>query len=364
MVQMTESIPPPDLSAGDFADSLSTGVVLVSRAGLTVRYLNAAAEELLGVSRRRVAGQALASIADFGADWNRRLDRAADRDTALTARELNLTVPATGQRRLVDAAVGPARAGDGTELLVIEVSAVDRHRRIAREESLRAQEQANRTLLRGLAHEIRNPLAGLRGAAQLLQRELGASDLADHTGVIVREADRLRALVERLIGPARPLNRTSLNIHEVTERVAALLRAEAGSGVTVDTRYDPSIPPLEADSDRLIQAVLNLGRNALQAVGPDGRVTLRTSTRRQFTIGATLYRLVACVDIVDDGPGIPAELTETLFQPMVSGRPEGSGLGLTIAQSLVGQHGGLVECDSEPGETTFRVLLPIDRPGG
>ncbi len=344
-------------SPGVITELLATAVVIVARPGLEIRYVNAAAEELLGVSRRRIQRLPLADVLPLDEDWTRRIATAGERAEGFTGREIAVGIGA--ERRFVDIVANPSRQDDGEEVLVIELTAIDRHRRIAREEALRAQERANRLLLRGLAHEIRNPLAGLRGAAQLLEREIEAAHLRDHTRVIVHEADRLQALVERMIGPARPLQRTELNIHEVTERVASLLMAEAKAGVVIDTRYDPSIPTLAADQDRLIQALLNLGRNALQAVGEEGRVTLATRTLRQFTIGAVRHRLVAAVEVIDTGPGIADDAVESLFQPMVSGRADGSGLGLTIAQKLISQHGGLVECDSEPGNTVFRVVLPL-----
>lgn len=339
------------------AELLSTAVLIVARPGLAIRYVNAAAEELLGVSRRRILGLPLSAVIALDADWTERLATAGEQGEGFTGREIAVGIGTT--RKFVDIVANPARQDDAEEVLVIELTAIDRHRRIAREEALRAQERSNRLLLRGLAHEIRNPLAGLRGAAQLLEREIDAAHLREHTRVIVHEADRLRALVERMMGPAQPLQRCDLNIHEVTERVAALLQAEAGSGVTITTQYDPSIPPLAADQDRLIQAVLNLGRNALQAIGDRGRVTLATRTLRQFTIGSVRHRLVAAVEVIDTGPGIADEAVESLFQPMVSGRADGSGLGLTIAQTLISQHGGLVECESQPGHTVFRVVLPL-----
>lgn len=356
---MTESSPESGVARapGELGEMLATAVILAARPGLEIRYINAAGEDLLGLSRRRAHAQPLPDVVALDTDWIRRLEEAGTQGKSLTGRELTLTV--ADQRRLVDVVVSPVRTETGEEMLVIELTAVDRHRRIAREEALRAQEQANRSLLRGLAHEIRNPLAGLRGAAQLLGRELEEATHAGHTQVIVREADRLRDLVERMIGPAQPMRPAPLNIHEVTERVSALLRAEAGPGVAVTTAYDPSIPALTADRDRMIQAVLNLGRNALQAVGAQGRVTLRTATLRQFTIGAVRHRLVAAIEVIDSGPGIADDQVETLFQPMVSGHAGGSGLGLTIAQTLVSQHGGLVECESEPGHTVFRVILPL-----
>lgn len=342
-------------------ERLSTAVIVVQRPDLSIAYLNGAAEELLGVSRRQVLSRPLTGVAAFEAAWARRLEQAGSDGEAVSGRELALTV--RGQRHLVDLTLTPMPDDNAAGDLVLELSAVDRHRRIAREEALRAQEQANRSLLRGLAHEIRNPLAGLRGAAQLLEQELANGDLREHTRIIAHETERLCGLVERMTGPAQPLKRSSVNIHEVTERVRALLQAEAGPGVTIATDYDPSVPRLDADCDRLIQSVLNLGRNALQAVDDSGRVTLRTGTQRQFTLAGVRHRLVALIEVVDTGPGIGDDQVEALFQPMVSGRAEGSGLGLTIAQTLVGQHGGLIEVDSEPGHTVFRVVLPLARDG-
>ena len=365
MVHMTRSPSPPDepsVPAG-LVEAL-VGAVCVLDAERIVRYLNAAAEELLGVSRRRVVGQALERVVSVDADWLHRLGAAIAADRAFTVREVALTPPHAEAPRLVDASVTPWQPAEGPALAVVELVPVDRHLRIAREESLRAQEEASRRLLRGVAHEIRNPLAGLRGAAQLLEAELETPALREYTQVIVREVDRLRDLVERMVGPVRPPERREINIHEVTEHVVQLLRAEAGPGVRVATEYDPSIPVLRADRDQLVQALLNLARNALQAVGEHGSVTLRTHTLRQFTVRHVRHRLVAAVEVVDDGPGIPEDLRETLFQPMVSGRAEGSGLGLTIAQSLAGRHGGLIECDTGADGTVFRMLLPLDGDDG
>ncbi|MFW5969029.1 MAG: nitrogen regulation protein NR(II) [Halofilum sp. (in: g-proteobacteria)] len=358
-------------AAADLLEALVGAILVVEGPELHVRYLNTAAEDLIRLSRRRALGQPLAAIAVFDPDW---LDQVAGNlaaDSSFTAREITLTTHDITTTRQVDASITPLTR-DGTETAaVIELTPVDRHLRIAREEGLRTQELANRRLLRGVAHEIRNPLAGLRGAAQLLARELEDAALREYTDVIVREADRLRGLMDRMVGPVQPPAFARVNIHQLTEHVLHLLRGEAPAGVTLHTDYDPSIPDLQADADQLIQALLNLGRNALQAVGERGNVTVRTSTRRRFTIGHVQHRLVACIEITDDGPGIPPDLLDSLFQPMVSGRAEGTGLGLTIAQSLVSRHGGLIECESDtpaatnpagaaaPG-TVFRVLLPLE----
>jgi two-component system nitrogen regulation sensor histidine kinase GlnL len=357
-------------AAAELLETLVGAILVVEGGELRVRYLNTAAEDLIRLSRRRALGQTLASIAGFDPDWLNHVAANLDADATFTAREVTLAPHDTSSARQVDASVTPL-AGREAATVVIELTPVDRHLRIAREEGLRTQELANRRLLRGVAHEIRNPLAGLRGAAQLLARELEDAGQREYTDVIVREADRLRGLVDRMVGPVQPPAFARVNIHRVTEHVLHLLRGEAGAGVTLRTEYDPSIPDLQADADQLIQALLNLGRNALQAVGDQGRVSVRTSTRRRFTIGHVQHRLVACIEIADDGPGVPPDLLDSLFQPMVSGRAEGTGLGLTIAQSLVSPHGGLIECESvtptersaagkaEP-RTVFRVLLPLE----
>jgi two-component system nitrogen regulation sensor histidine kinase GlnL len=213
-------------------------------------------------------------------------------------------------------------------------------------------------LIRGLAHEVKNPLVGLRGAAQLLERRLDEAELREYTQVIIGEADRLQALVDRMLGPATLPQHVELNIHEVLERVRQLVEAEAG--LAIDADYDPSIPDLVGDRDQLIQAMLNLLRNAVQSVDGEGRVAIRSRSHRQVTIGQQRHRLVIGIDVIDDGPGIPAEMVESIFYPMVTGRVGGTGLGLSIAQELIHRHGGLIECTSRPGETVFRVLLPLE----
>lgn len=360
MVQMPAPTPESAASPapGDLPEALAAAVIVIDPAA-TVRYVNAAAEDLLAASRRHLVGATLWRIAELEPDWRRGLEEALADAQPLAAREVALTPTHGGTRCRVDARASPWQSADWGSVMVLELSPLDRQLRIVREERLAAQEQASRSLLRGLAHEIRNPLGGLRGAAQLLESELPDERLREYTGVIVREADRLRALVDRMMGPVQPPAMEPVNIHEVTEHVVRLLQAEAPSGVTLATDYDPSIPDTVGDRDQLIQALLNLGGNALDALAGQGRLTLRTSTLRRYTIGAVFHRLVACIEVTDDGPGVPPDLLDTLFQPMVSGRAEGSGLGLTIAQTLVRRHGGLIECDSVPGETVFRVFLPL-----
>jgi two-component system nitrogen regulation sensor histidine kinase GlnL len=238
---------------------------------------------------------------------------------------------------------------------------VDRQLRISREEQLIQQHQVSRDVVRRLAHEIKNPLGGLRGAAQLLEAELPDTALREYTQIIIEEADRLQGLVNRMLGPNKLPAYRSVNIHQALERVRHLVSAESGAQVDIRRDYDPSIPDITADADQLIQALLNIARNAARAVAGGGTITLRTRVQRQFTIGSHRHRLVAVVQIIDDGPGIPPELLERVFYPMVSGTDGGMGLGLSIAQSVINQHGGLVECRSRPGETVFTVLLPVER---
>ena len=219
-----------------------------------------------------------------------------------------------------------------------------------------------RSLVRGLAHEIKNPLGGLRGAAQLLERQLPSEELKEFTQVIIGEADRLQNLLDRMLGPNTPPNMRMINIHSVLERVRTLVEAENASlpGIELERDYDPSIPDVYGDAEQLIQVVLNLVRNAIQALGQEGRIVLRTRTQRQVTLGQKVHRLVLRVDIVDNGPGIPEPLQNDIFYPMVTGRADGTGLGLPIAQSVINHHGGLIECASRPGETVFTIYLPLE----
>ncbi len=244
--------------------------------------------------------------------------------------------------------------------LVLEFQQMDQQLRIAREERMLIQQQANAELLRNLAHEIRNPLGGLRGAAQLLEHELPQLNLREYTQVIIKEADRLQTLMDRLLVPHRVPKYEPTNIHEVLERVRSLLLAESPKGVVVQRDYDTSLPELIGDREKLIQAVLNIARNAVQAMQGKGRVTFRTRAERQVTLAKQRYRVAIRLQIIDNGPGIPAEIRERIFYPLVSGREGGSGLGLTLAQTFITQHHGMIECESEPGNTCFTILLPIE----
>jgi len=256
----------------------------------------------------------------------------------------------------ISAARGPGRR------VVIELSDATPWRQIDREHALISQRDASRRMIRQLAHEIRNPLGGLRGAAQLLERELPTPELREFTGIIIREADRLTSLTDSLLGPVRRPQRQPVNVHEVLERVVALIAGERPEGVKLIRDYDPSLPALSADPDQLIQALLNIARNALQAIGSDGYVLFRTRARTNFPIGADRHKLVLSIDIEDNGPGVPPDLAASIFYPLVTGRPDGTGLGLPISQDLVSRHGGLIEYQSRPGKTIFTVHLPFSAP--
>jgi two-component system, NtrC family, nitrogen regulation sensor histidine kinase GlnL len=249
--------------------------------------------------------------------------------------------------------------------VLIEMRAVDPHLRIARLEQARLQQEANRELLRNLAHEIKNPLGGIRGAAQLLEHELPRESLREYTQVIIKESDRLQSLMERLLTPHRMPRFGAVNIHEVLERVRSLILAETPS-VTLRRDYDISLPEIRADAEQLIQATLNIARNAVQAMhgdghghGGQGEIIFKTRVARQITLESRRYRLGLRVEIIDNGPGIPDDIREQIFYPLVSGREGGSGLGLAVSQTLVAQNHGTIDCDSRPGRTVFAIFLPL-----
>lgn len=253
--------------------------------------------------------------------------------------------------------ISPLR-GPGRHVIV-ELSDATHWRQIDREHALISQRDASRRMILQLAHEIRNPLGGLRGAAQLLERELPTPELREFTRIIIGEADRLTSLTDSLLGPVRRPQRQDVNVHEVLERVVALIASERQAGVQLFRDYDPSLPLLSADPAQLMQALLNIARNAIQSIAPDGHILFRTRALTNFPIGAVRHKLVLSIEIEDNGPGVPADLAESIFYPLVTGRSDGTGLGLPIAQDLVSRHGGLIEYQSRPGKTIFVVRLPF-----
>lgn len=342
-------------------ENLSTAVAVLDDA-LRFVWLNPAAEILLESSSNQVAGHALADFLPGNRRFIKTLHQIRESGRTLTERGLRLTLQ-NGRTATVDCTVTVAADDEGRSELLLEMDQVDRLMRLTREEARLEQHAANRAVIRGLAHEIKNPLGGLRGAAQLLERELPDRGLKEYTRIIIHEADRLRNLVDRLVGPNRPLDRRPLNIHQVLEHVRSLIIAEF-PGLIMRRDYDPSLPEISGDAEQLIQATLNIARNAAQAVDNAGTIVLRTRAERQFTIANCRHRLVIRTEIEDDGPGIREDLMKQIFYPMVTGRPEGTGLGLSIAQAIVNQHGGLIQCASRPRQTVFTVYLPVEQGHG
>ncbi len=336
-------------------NQLATAVVQLD-SQLRVREANPAAESLVMTSIQKLRGLALERLFPGQGDFIQAVRQSLREARSFTERDVLLTRTNLEPMR-VDCTVSPFQGGHGA---ILELSSTERQQRIQAEENKLIQNQISTALMQGLAHEVKNPLGGIRGAAQLLERELGDAQHREYTQIIIGEADRLRKLVDRMLGPRGQLLPSIFNIHEVLEHVRQVVEIEAGRTVVIHRDYDPSLPDLQADRDQLIQAFLNLVRNAVQALKDrGGNVTLRTRAQRKFTIGSVTHRLVIRVDIIDDGPGVNPELADSIFFPMVSGRAEGSGLGLPIAQSLVNRQGGLIDFVSAPGNTVFTVWLPI-----
>ncbi|MGP1630109.1 MAG: nitrogen regulation protein NR(II) [Giesbergeria sp.] len=341
-------------------DGLSV-LVAVLHADGTVEVVNAALEQTLGLSRRTLAGSDFSQHFTDPSLIQAALAGTQSHDFAAVRFEAVL-------RRLhqEELAVHVHLAfGDSREQLLVELWPLEQQARQDREERLLEQAQAHKELIRNLAHEIKNPLGGIRGAAQLLALELQSAELAEYTDVIVHEADRLQILVDRLLAPHRhPHEVGDVNIHEVCERVRSLVLAEHPAGLVIERDYDTSIPEFRGDRAKLIQAVLNIVQNAAQALAPriakgDACITLRTRVARQITFGRQRYKLALELHVIDNGPGVPDAILDRIFYPLVSGRDGGSGLGLTLAQTFVQQHHGLVECESVPGRTDFRILIPL-----
>ena len=349
-------------------DLLSSSV-LVLDAGLKIRYINSAAENLLAVSSRSAVGALLGEIVEASASLHEALDQALAHNWGYTGQGVEVR-RLDGVALQLNCTVNPVEAAveaNGGARLLLELWPIDQQLRATREERLLEQQLASRELIRNLAHEIKNPLSGIRGAAQLLERELNNPALHEYTQVIVKETDRLQDLMKRLLSPHRPMQPGPVNIHEILERVRSLLNAEFPQTLSVVRDYDTSLPELIGDREQLIQAVLNIARNAAQAIGGmreppagGGRIVLRTRAARQVTLAKRRYRLALELQVVDNGPGIPEAIRERMFFPLVSGRDGGSGLGLTLAQSFVQQHQGTIECDSRPGWTCFTIHLPLE----
>jgi two-component system, NtrC family, nitrogen regulation sensor histidine kinase GlnL len=352
------------IDATRILDGLSTSVIIADRTH-SVLFMNVAAETLFGVSRNQARGRPLHELVTDASGLDGVIERAVEMWRPYSRREMSLR-PINGEEELVvDCTVAPFEDASAPGSVVIEITDATQHQRISRETALLTQIGGSRLMIRQLAHEIKNPLGGLRGAAQLLARQLADASMREYTSIIISEADRLVALVDALLGPGHAPRKELINIHELLQHVGHLLAADA-TNVIIDRDYDPSLPPLRLDRNLIIQAMLNLGRNALQAIAQarptGGRIVLRTRALTNVNIGARRHKVVASVQFEDNGPGVPEALRDTLFYPLVTGRSDGTGLGLAIAQDLVSRHEGLIEFESRPGRTIFTILLPFNLP--
>ena len=338
---------------------LNEAILLFNRE-LVLTYINTAGEILLEDSEKHLLGLTANKLfkASDPALLND-LKQCLGMNEPLVDRELNLAH--LNQTMTVNFSATPLMDRGQLKEILVELQQVDRQLRISKEEQLIAQQNTSRMLVKSMAHEIKNPLGGIRGAAQLLDYELQDPDLKEYTQIIIQESDRLKSLMDKMLGPSKPSKKDTLNIHEVLERVRQLVTVETNNNnINIETDYDPSIPEFKADKNQLIQAVLNIVQNAVQAMQNTGQITLKTRIQRHMTIGRKRFKLTAKIDIIDNGPGIDDALMNKIFYPMITGRAEGTGLGLSIAQSLINQHNGLIECQSEPGNTTFTIFLPLE----
>lgn len=349
--------PTPDHFSG--LEHLATAIILLDERRRVV-YINPGAEVIFAFSAKQITGLPLEEVFPDCEILMSAVNNAIAQHSPFREHEFTITT----QRHMslaVTCTVTPIESAKAC--LILEFQRMDAQLRIAREERMLIQQQANAELLRNLAHEIRNPLGGLRGAAQLLEHELPSPNLREYTQVIIKEADRLQSLMDRLLIPHRVPKYEPTNIHEVLERVRSLLLAESPRSILIERDYDLSLPELIGDREKLIQAVLNIARNAVQAMQvnktKEAKLIFRTRAERQVTLVRKRYRVAIKLEIIDNGPGIPADILDRIFYPLVSGTAGGTGLGLTLAQSFVTQHHGMIECESEPGKTKFTVLLPI-----
>lgn len=341
----------------DIAEILSCSILVLDDR-LCVVYMNPAAEMLCGQSQQRVLGEPVSHLLRSEVFLSH-LEASLRQMEPQSIREFGVEL-LHGEPITIDCVVTPLAQEGWHNHLLLEIHRIDRQLRIAREGQAIYQQQAMQELMRGIAHEIKNPLGGLRGAAQLLESELPDPALREYTQIIIAEADRLKHLVDGMLGSSRPPRHEPVNIHEVLEHVRQLVTAEVPPSIAFVRDYDPSLPELRGDRNQLVQVVLNIVNNAVRALQGQGTITLRTRILRQFTIHRTRYRHVLKAEVCDNGPGVPEHLRDKLFLPLVSGHPDGSGLGLAIAQALVRRHRGLIQYESSPGCTCFAILIPLE----
>lgn len=338
-------------------EHLATAVILLDDQS-RIAFLNPAAEHLFGLSSTNLIGHPLQYAFAHTEQLFATIQLALSSNASHIEHEMTLGTHMSANKFHLSCTATPLQVG--AYALLLEFHTIDRPLKLAREEQMLDQTQANRLLLRNLAHEIKNPLGGIRGAAQLLEQELEKPALREYTQVVIQEADRLRSLMENLLSPQHVPHFSALNIHEVLERVRSVVLAELPEGLLILRDYDLSLPDLHGDKEQLIQVMLNIVRNAAQAMKGKGEIIMRTRITRQVTLMKKRHRLAITVQIIDNGPGIPGHLRDKIFYPLVSGRAEGHGLGLTLAQDFVSQHQGSIEFESEPGRTCFTVTLPLN----
>lgn len=332
--------------------------ILIMNESLQVRYANPAAEQLFSQSSKRIVDQPLSKLIQHASLDLALLSQPLQSGQSITDSDVTFVVD--GKPLMLEVTVSPI-SWNKELMLLVEMRKIGQQRRLSQELNQHAQQQAAKLLVRGLAHEIKNPLGGLRGAAQLLERTLPDPSLKEYTQIIIEQADRLRSLVDRLLGPQKPGKKQNENLHLILEKVRQLVELEMDQPVTLERDYDPSLPEFLMDADQIEQALLNIISNAGQILQNqnNGKITIRTRTVHQANIHGQRCKLAARIEIIDNGPGISAELQDTLFYPMVSGREGGTGLGLSIAQNLIDQHQGKIDVESWPGRTIFTIYLPI-----
>jgi two-component system nitrogen regulation sensor histidine kinase GlnL len=338
-------------------DNLNTAILLFD-SELMLTYINPTGEILLADSSHHLVGQSADELFKYS-DPSLLINVKQSLLMAEPLVDRALTLNRISHNVTINFSATPLLVNEQVSEILIEFQQIDNHLRISKEEQLLTQQNTARLLVRGLAHEIKNPLGGLRGAAQLLDMELNDPELKEYTQIIIDESDRLQVLMDRMLGPNKLPNKNTLNIHEVLERVRQLVQVESTGGLIIENDYDPSIPDVYADKDQLIQAILNIARNALQAMEGKGRIIFKTRIYRHMNVGHKHYKLAVKCDIIDNGPGIDPNMMSQIFYPMITGRAEGTGLGLSIAQALITQNNGMIECNSEAGNTVFSVLLPM-----
>ena len=353
------------IDANNILDQLKTAVLVLDKE-LVVLFLNQTAQSLCGQSLSRSLGMPLSSLFEDPHMETATLRAKLTSDQPFTKRETALLISSKGEKITANYSMSPLQDGR----VLVEIEPLDRFERINRDDQNRTAQRTTRELIRGLAHEVKNPLGGIRGAAQLLQLEL-STEQHEYTKVIMSEVDRLRNLVDRLLGPNKAPSFAHVNIHQILERVIALESAAVGTAgranATIEfvREYDPSVPDLEADAEQLVQANLNIVRNACTALEPIAKpvITVATSVVHRFTIRKHIHRLAIRIAISDNGPGIPAGIMNQIFFPMITSKANGHGLGLALTQTIIDQHHGIIDCASAPGSTTFEMYLPLEQPG-